>query len=152
MGEYTNCLLQGYGVLPSAPTKVHITNIDTTYAIVQWSTPRTLGDTVRYYNVHYRMMATYDNEYKTITNVNSPFVLEGLESNTDYEVYVDAANTHGVGEPSSRVIFQTESQVILFTIHLIYHFHLFLSKIYILLYSCTLGPALELDTENLDCV
>lgn len=111
MGEYTNCLLQGYGVLPSAPTRLHVTNIDTDYAIIHWSAPRTLGDTVKNYNVHYRMVATYDNEYKTVHQVRPPYILEHLQSNTDYEVFVEAANVHGVGEPSARVIFRTQSKV-----------------------------------------
>lgn len=52
MGEYTNCLLQGYGVLPSAPTKVHISNIETEFAILHWSPPKILGDTVIHYIVY----------------------------------------------------------------------------------------------------
>lgn len=111
MGEYTNCLLQGYGVLPSSPTKVHITNIDTEFAILHWSPPKTLGDTVRHYNLHFRQFTTYDNEYKTIKKVQSPFVLEGLQSDTDYEFYVEAVNVHGIGEPSSRITFKTLSKV-----------------------------------------
>lgn len=111
MGEYTNCLLQGYGVLPSAPTHVHVTNIDTEFAILHWSAPRTLGDTVMYYNVHYRNLESQDEEYRPIANVHSPFVLEGLESVTDYEFYVEAVNNHGVGEPSSRITFRTQSKV-----------------------------------------
>lgn len=118
MSEYTNCLLQGYGVLPSAPTKLHITNIDIDYAIIHWSLPKTLSDTVKYYNLHYRMMTTYDNDYKTIQNVHPPYILENLQSNTDYEVFVEAVNGHGISEPSTRVIFRTQSKVnLLATIH-----------------------------------
>lgn len=111
MREYTNCLLQGYGVLPSAPTKVHINNIETEFAILHWSPPTTLGDTVLHYNIHYRMFATYDNEYEFVSKVQSPYILEGLDSDTDYECYVEAVNTHGVGEPSSRITFRTQSKV-----------------------------------------
>jgi hypothetical protein len=111
MSDYTNCLLQGYGVLPSAPTKVRVSHIDVEFAIIHWDIPNTLADTVQHYNVHYRKMATYDNEYHTIPKVHSPFILEHLSSNTDYEVYVEAVNSHGVGEPSARVVFKTESKV-----------------------------------------
>lgn len=93
------------------PTRVHVTNIDTDYAIIHWSTPRTLGDTVKYYNMHYRMMTTYDNEYRTIQRIHPPYILEQLQSNTDYEVFAEAVNIHGVGEPSARVIFRTQSKV-----------------------------------------
>lgn len=112
MKSYTNCLLQGYGVLPSVPTNFHINNIDTEFAILHWSPPKTLGDTVLYYNVFYRMATTDDNEYEFFSKVQSPYILEGLESDTDYEVYVEAANTHGVGEPSTRITFRTQSKII----------------------------------------
>ncbi|GFG31451.1 hypothetical protein Cfor_07805, partial [Coptotermes formosanus] len=112
MGDYTNCLLQGYGVLPSAPTKVRVSHIDVEFAIIHWDVPNTLADTVQHYNVHYRKMATYDNEYHTIPKVHPPFILEHLSSNSDYEVFVEAVNSHGVGEPSARVVFRTESKLV----------------------------------------
>ncbi|KAB0793035.1 hypothetical protein PPYR_12655 [Photinus pyralis] len=112
MGDYTNCLLQGYGVLPSAPLHVHITNIETEFAILHWSAPKALADTVLDYNVHYRMLTGYDNEYKSIAMVHSPYILEGLQSDTAYEFYVEAANSHGVGEPSSRLTFKTVSKIL----------------------------------------
>lgn len=112
MGEYTNCLLQGYGVLPSSPTKVHLTNIETEFAILHWSPPNTLGDTVQYYNIHIREATEENlNDYKLITKAHSPYVLEGLSSETDYEVYVDAVNIHGIGMWSSTLNFKTKSKV-----------------------------------------
>ncbi|KAL3272723.1 hypothetical protein HHI36_014185 [Cryptolaemus montrouzieri] len=112
MSEYTNCLLQGYGVLPSAPTGVYITNIESEFAIFHWGQPKTLGDTVGGYRVHTRKYENEDSEYNTYMVNHSPYVLEGLESNTDYEVYVEAVNIHGVGTPSTRITFRTESKVI----------------------------------------
>lgn len=111
MGAYSNCLLQGYGVLPSAPTKVHVTNIETNFAIIHWSTPKTLADTVSSYNVAFRILATYDTEYTIIPKATYPFILSGLNHGSDYEFYVEAVNIHGVGEPSSRIAFRTESKV-----------------------------------------
>ncbi|XP_044737933.1 Ig-like and fibronectin type-III domain-containing protein 1 isoform X2 [Chrysoperla carnea] len=120
MGEYTNCLLQGYGVVPSNPTRVHLTNIATDYAILHWNAPKTLGDTVDHYNIHIRLFedtTQYDDvivsdEYMTIPNVHPPYILENLQSDSDYEVYVEAANVHGVGEPSSRLVFRTQSNIV----------------------------------------
>lgn len=43
--------------------------------------------------------------------VHSPYILEDLESNMDYEIYVEAVNEHGVGDASPRLIFRTQSQV-----------------------------------------
>lgn len=62
MGEYTNCLLQGYGVLPSAPTHVHITNVESEFALLHWSPPKTLGDTVTSYNIHIRPVNSEEEE------------------------------------------------------------------------------------------
>lgn len=130
MGEYTNCLLQGYGVLPSEPTKVRITDIGTEYAILEWAAPKTLGDTVLHYNIHYRLADNEDDEYKSIRKVHSPYVVEGLESFTDYEVYVEAVNTHGVGTPSSRLTFSTDSKVNkIYYLHMFYKSNFILSKI-----------------------
>ncbi|XP_066261909.1 Ig-like and fibronectin type-III domain-containing protein 1 [Euwallacea similis] len=118
MGEYTNCLLQGYGVLPSAPTQVHITNVESEFALLHWSPPKTLGDTVTSYNVHIRPVQPSEEEdddeepeFKIISNAKSIWVLENLEGLTDYEVYVEAVNVHGVGSPSPRLTFRTGSKV-----------------------------------------
>lgn len=68
MTAYTSCLMQGYGVLPGPPLKVHITNIDTEYAIVHWTAPATLGDTVLSYNLYYRALALSE-DYSIIEKV-----------------------------------------------------------------------------------
>ncbi|GBP57931.1 Ig-like and fibronectin type-III domain-containing protein 2 [Eumeta japonica] len=111
MSSYTNCLLQGYGVLPGPPSRLHLTNIDTDYAVVHWAPPAALADTVSYYNLHYRTLEEGD-DYRVIERVRSPYILEDLESNTDYEIFVEAVNEHGVGEASSRLIFRTQSQLL----------------------------------------
>lgn len=111
MSEYTNCLLQGYGVLPSAPTQFRLTNIETEFAILHWSPPKTLGDTAIYYNVFVREVDDENMDFTVIRKVHSPHILEDLQSETDYEVYVEAVNMHGVGMPSSILTFRTESKV-----------------------------------------
>lgn len=110
MNSYTNCLLEGYGVLPGAPAGVYLTNIDTDFAVVHWSPPAALGDTVQSYNLHYRTVNSED-DYRALEKIHPPFILEDLESNTEYEIYVEAVNEHGVGAASPRVIFRTQSQV-----------------------------------------
>ncbi|CAH1112848.1 unnamed protein product [Psylliodes chrysocephalus] len=112
MSEYTNCLLQGYGVLPSAPTQFRLTNIETEFAILHWSPPKTLGDTAIYYNVFVREVDDENMDFTVIRKVHSPHILEDLQSETDYEVYVEAVNMHGVGMPSSILTFRTESKLI----------------------------------------
>ncbi|XP_066906093.1 Ig-like and fibronectin type-III domain-containing protein 1 [Halyomorpha halys] len=109
MPSYISCLMEGYGVLPGSPNGVRISNVDLDFAIVHWEPPKSLGDTVVNYNVYYRPL--HDNqEYSVITDVNSPLILEHLQSNTMYEVYVAAANVHGIGDPSQRVMFSTLSK------------------------------------------
>ncbi|KAG7312486.1 hypothetical protein JYU34_001998 [Plutella xylostella] len=110
ISSYTNCLLQGYGVLPGPPSRLHLTNIDTEFAVVHWAAPAVLGDTVQYYNLHYRTL-TGPEEYRILEKLQSPYILEDLESNTDYEIYVEAVNEHGIGEASPRLIFRTQSQI-----------------------------------------
>lgn len=109
MSTYSNCLMQGYGVLPSAPTKLRVTNVETSFAILHWESPKSLGDTVKHYNVHYRLLL--DQEYKVTPRVSPPFILENLTSDSLYEVFVSASNMYGVGEPSQRVVFSTQSKL-----------------------------------------
>lgn len=56
--------MQGYGVLPGQPTKVRVTNIDVEYAIVHWSLPKVLPETVIHYNLHYRRLQEEDYNIK----------------------------------------------------------------------------------------
>lgn len=69
MGDYTNCLMRGYGVVPSTPTNVRVINIDVNFALVHWDPPKNLKDTVTHYNVHYRQT---DDIYKEVNNVSVP--------------------------------------------------------------------------------
>lgn len=71
MSDYTNCLMRGYGVVPSAPTNVRVRNIDTTFAIVHWDAPKSLADSVTHYNVHYRQS---DDIYMVVRNVSTVLV------------------------------------------------------------------------------
>lgn len=112
MSDFSSCLFQSYGVLPSEPTKLKVTNINPDFGIVHWDPPKKLGDTVLYYNLHYRLLATYDNDYKLIAKVHPPYILERLQSDADYEVYVEAVNIHGVSDPSTRIIFRTKNKII----------------------------------------
>ena len=86
MEEYTNCLMDGYGVLPSSPRQLRVSNVNEDFAIIHWQNPSTLADTVTGYNIHYRPMSTYENEYKVTSNIHPPYILENLYSNAEYEV------------------------------------------------------------------
>lgn len=52
--------MQGYGVLPSQPTKLRVSNIETSFAILHWGKPKTLADTVSHYELQYRQLLNQD--------------------------------------------------------------------------------------------
>ncbi|XP_075234927.1 Ig-like and fibronectin type-III domain-containing protein 1 [Lycorma delicatula] len=110
MGIYTNCLMQGYGVLPSAPSKLRVTNVDVDFAIIHWEKPKTLGETVYSYTLYYRQLQMAN--YNIVPNVHPPHILSPLSTDTLYEVYVTASNEHGAGEPSQRIVFSTQSELL----------------------------------------
>jgi hypothetical protein len=58
------------------------------------------------YNIRYRPTSS-DGEYKTINSKVVPYILENLMVSSEYEVYVNAINEHGIGEPSTRILFRT---------------------------------------------
>lgn len=86
MSEYTNCLMEGYGVLPSAPRQVRVSNVNEDFAIIHWSPPSTLRSSVTGYNIHYRALGTYEPLYSRVNNVHPPYILERLYANSEYEV------------------------------------------------------------------
>lgn len=60
--------MQGFGVLPGPPAKARITTVDVDFAIITWEPPKTLGDSVFHYNVHYRPVQ--QGEYRIIREVS----------------------------------------------------------------------------------
>ncbi|XP_014259678.1 Ig-like and fibronectin type-III domain-containing protein 1 isoform X2 [Cimex lectularius] len=109
---YRDCLLQGYGVIPGPPSRVRVTNIEVDFAIVNWEPPTFLADTVIHYNLYYRVLnSEAGSQVMTIGSVKPPWILEGLNSDTHYEIYVTALNVHGESETSQRVIFSTQSKI-----------------------------------------
>lgn len=112
MSDFSSCLFQSYGVLPSEPEGLSVSNVNSDFAIIHWNPSKTLSNTILHYNLHYRSMAAYNNEYQSLRKVHPPYVLEKLQSSSQYEVYVEAVNSYGISNPSSRIIFTTESKII----------------------------------------
>lgn len=100
----------GYGVLAGPPTRVKARLIASRFAIVEWNTPKLLPETVTSYNVHLRKMDT-DETFTVIEKDHAPIIIEDLDANSFYEVYVVAVNVHGRGPPSTRLVFKTKPQV-----------------------------------------
>ena len=51
--EISNCYMEGYDVLPSAPQNFYFSNVGTTIGLLHWDEPALLGDSVTNYRVHY---------------------------------------------------------------------------------------------------
>ena len=86
MSDYSNCLLEGYDIIPSAPLHVRVANVQDDFAIVSWAPPKKLDETIKGYLLYYRQLSTIRREYKHIQVVHPPYVLENLYANTEYEV------------------------------------------------------------------
>lgn len=59
----------------------------------------------------HRFINNMEVSYHGVFTQSSPFVLEKLCEDTEYEIYVQAVNKHGTGDPSARVLFRTPSIV-----------------------------------------
>ena len=108
--DMSACMLEGYGVLPSSPTNLRFSNGNPTFAIIHWDPPASNGDSVIDYEVVAQKINPSLGPVKRRPHVTSPFILEELEALSTYEVYVEATNQLGVGEPSSRLVFRTVSE------------------------------------------
>ena len=64
--EISNCYMEGYDVLPSAPQNFYFSNVGTTIGLLHWDEPALLGDSVTNYRVH------YDESTVSITTKTSP--------------------------------------------------------------------------------
>ena len=53
MEEISNCLMEGYDVLPSAPENFYFSNIGSTIGLLHWDPPALHGESVIQYRVHY---------------------------------------------------------------------------------------------------
>lgn len=70
MSDYSSCLLQGYGVLPSAPTKLKASLIASRFSVLDWKPPKVLSDTVRTYHLNTRRLGSGD-EYTVVDKVHN---------------------------------------------------------------------------------
>lgn len=127
MPDYSSCLLQGYGVLAGAPTRVKAPLVSSRFAIVEWTPPKLLPETVTSYNVHIRRMDT--DEFMVLEKDHPPIIIEDLDSNSYYEAYIVAMNAHGRGPPSSRLVFKTK-------LHVSLKRHTFHTKLLLLVHMC----------------
>ena len=110
MTELSSCMLEGYGVLPSSPVNFRFSNLQTTFGILHWDRPETLGETVVDYLVKYQKITPNAGKQMTVEHAQSPFILEHLDSASTYEVFVEPVNNIGIGDPSTRIVFRSASR------------------------------------------
>ena len=111
MREIANCMISGYDVLPSEPRDFRFSNVGTNIGILHWDLPSVAADTIESYKVTYTLIRPGGSESRNIKDVKyarkSPYILEDLEPDSSYEVYVQAKNFYGFGDPSTRIVFRT---------------------------------------------
>jgi hypothetical protein len=124
MSDISGCMLESYKVLPSNPVNFRISNIHSDFVVLHWDTPEQLGGTVIDYVIKFQKLTLLLNDYEEemskvqentlaiIFHAHAPFLLENLESDSSYEVFVEPINVHGVGEPSTRIVFRTMSNAL----------------------------------------
>ena len=126
MSEISNCLLSGYDVLPSEPRNFQFSNVGTNIGILHWDSPKTHVDTIGKSSNFEKLLRVYwqsfivDGYKVTFTRIKaggdnlaqvefapkSPYILEHLEPDSSYEVYVQARNFYGLGDPTTRIVFR----------------------------------------------
>jgi hypothetical protein len=115
--SYQSCVLQHYDVLPGAAFDFHLTSVHANWAVFRWKAPNKNSNRITGYHFHYRRRTPGESAQKppapfeVIETSQSPFLLDSLEPNARYEVWVAAVNEYGLGSPSGRLIFSTPPPV-----------------------------------------
>ncbi len=108
MPQITNCALAKFGVLTSEPRNFRFSNVGHNIGLLHWDAPLRLSDSVVDYVVHVKRMSPRpERRSHTMTTPRNTYVLEGLDPESTYECYVEARNTHGVGDATPRIVFRT---------------------------------------------
>ena len=90
-----------------------VVNVHHDWAIIKWSPPKKLANTVTQYHVFWREIKSAASRedlslrYHVKVATRSPYLLDGLKAGGRYEVYVKATNSYGTSQGSSRVVFST---------------------------------------------
>ena len=110
MREIANCMISGYNVLPSEPRDFRFSNVGTNIGILHWDLPTIAADSIESYKVTYTLIkpGKVARNIRDVKNARkSPYILEDLQPDSSYEVYVQAKNFYGFGDPSTRIVFRT---------------------------------------------
>ncbi|GFS33092.1 ig-like and fibronectin type-III domain-containing protein, partial [Nephila pilipes] len=109
---YGNCLLEYYKVLPGAPEQFLVSMVHSRWAVLKWSPPSVLPESVLSYVLYWKEVAMDEIiEYNVVNDVKSPHLLDNLQPKTRYEVYVAARNAFGLSRGSVRAVFTTSPEI-----------------------------------------
>ncbi|XP_055940874.1 Ig-like and fibronectin type-III domain-containing protein 1 [Argiope bruennichi] len=109
---YGNCLLEYYKVLPGAPEQFLVSMVHSRWAVLKWSPPSMLPESVLSYVLYWKEVAMDEIiEYNVVNDVKSPHLLDNLQPQTRYEVYVAARNAFGLSRGSVRAVFTTTPEM-----------------------------------------
>ncbi|GFX66742.1 ig-like and fibronectin type-III domain-containing protein 2 [Trichonephila clavipes] len=109
---YGNCLLEYYKVLPGAPEQFLVSMVHSRWAVLKWSPPSVLPESVLSYVLYWKEVAMDEIiEYNVVNDVKSPHLLDNLKPQTRYEVYVAARNAFGLSRGSVRAVFTTSPEI-----------------------------------------
>ncbi|KHN78001.1 Ig-like and fibronectin type-III domain-containing protein C25G4.10 [Toxocara canis] len=86
------CMIRGHERAPSPPGPIHYENLTPDSVKIHWS--ETNPDSYKVYAVYYRPEDS-DDDYKVIKTSENELVLNGLDSNTNYDLALVSANALG---------------------------------------------------------
>jgi hypothetical protein len=114
MPEIANCMLSGYNVLASEPRNFRFSNVGVNIGLLHWDWPEDHSDTIDGFRIIYTLIkpGSTGHNVKVVKIVKkSPYILEDLKPDSSYEVFVQARNFYGVGNPSTRIVFRTAKSI-----------------------------------------
>lgn len=110
---YLNCYMDKFSLLPSQPMDLMVTTIHHTWALLAWKPPIKRASTVSKYVVSWKVRDEIsfgdDDVVKTEIAANSPYLLDQLKPDTQYEVWVTAFNKYGSSQDSIKIDFFTKA-------------------------------------------
>lgn len=110
---YLNCYMDKFSLLPSQPIDLMVTTVHHTWALLTWKAPIKRSSTVTKYVVSWKVRDEIsfgdDDVVKTEIATSSPYLLDQLKPDTQYEVWLTAYNKYGASQDSIKVDFYTKS-------------------------------------------
>ncbi|VDK71535.1 unnamed protein product [Anisakis simplex] len=101
------CLRQGYETHPSAPENVTVVDIGEDWVKVEWAEPSANAHLVQSFSLFIRK-DDRDAKIIEVQNVTSPHIEYGLETDTEYTLFVQSHGAAGDSLMSTAQVFLTQ--------------------------------------------